>query len=706
MRERLDTLQGNFCATCEQSFISSITVCPNDGTIFSDVRRIESLLYNRYQILSYVGSGGMGTIYKGKQQPLGRLVAIKMLKTLDALQCARFKQEAQLSSSLDHPNIIHIYDFGTTTDNHPFMVMDFVDGGDFSELLKQEGSALIECLHIFRQICDGMQHAHNKGIVHRDLKPSNIMLSDLDSSHPTVRIVDFGIAKALATPEGQQATKTSELFGSPYYMSPEQALGGEVDARADIYSLGCLMYEALTGLLPIAGNSPFNTLRMHVTDKPIALRERCPQRRYSEALEHIVMKCLAKEPAKRFQSMQELNTAISQLPESVTEGKRVFQSVPATNSSLSHSATSGHIAEFSTGEQAKKTTGGKFKFVLLAAVAATVFGGTCAFCLRQSNHGSPRTELETKNKVDDVDLAIQSLAVTATASHAKKKASAGDGSDLVRASDNDLLIVATPRAMKLNEIFVTGERAEVRLATRVSADATAEGVHIGDARLSDKALHCLRGHANIKHVTITHSLYSDDLLEPLEDMPQIQGLMLNTGSLSDNFVGHLKSLRHLTSLDLTGQKNLTAKMLDCLPLSLEDLNLRLDSGIESSKFSLLSRYSHLRNLDLSATHISDAGLRVLKKLPKLQQIELCNTAITDDGVEELLKLPNLKTVELTGSRISSEGLLKLAGSPSLTEIIIWNSPILTDDDFSQFRNRTRAIKLVPDKPNQKHSFKV
>src|SRR5271165_2400315 len=147
----------NHCGNCGESYDSSVRVCPNDGTDFDEMRRVEALLAGRYQILSPLGSGGMGMVYKGRQQALGRMVAIKIMKVQDKEQSARFRQEAQLASMLDHPNLIRIYDFGTAQNDQPFMVMDFINGVDLGELIKTERGLLVhESLHIFSRVCEGM----------------------------------------------------------------------------------------------------------------------------------------------------------------------------------------------------------------------------------------------------------------------------------------------------------------------------------------------------------------------------------------------------------------------------------------------------------------------------------------------------------------------------------------------------------------------
>jgi non-specific serine/threonine protein kinase/serine/threonine-protein kinase len=210
----------------------------------------------RYKLLNILGEGGMGIVYLAQQhQPVKRQVAVKIIKSgMDSKRViARFEAERQALALLDHPNIAHVYDAGTTEAGRPYFVMEYVKGLSITEHCDHQKLTIEQRLRLFQQVCQAVQHAHQKAIIHRDIKPSNILVSmENDRSNP--KIIDFGVAKALAQPltERTLATEDSQLLGTPEYMSPEQAdmATKDIDTRSDVYSLGVLLYVLLTGVLP------------------------------------------------------------------------------------------------------------------------------------------------------------------------------------------------------------------------------------------------------------------------------------------------------------------------------------------------------------------------------------------------------------------------------------------------------------------------
>lgn len=271
---------------------------------------IGKTLDNQYEIVSLIGKGGMSFVYKATHLLMRKTVAIKTLLphlSLNAISLQRFQQEAQAASNLKHPNIIAVHNFGTTPDGEPYLVMDYVEGSSIADELERYGFVPVDrAVDIFIQVADALAHAHQRGIIHRDLKPSNILLLEKDGQRDHVNIVDFGIAKMLPQ-DGAEAvnlTQTGEVFGSPLYMSPEQCRGEKLDNRADIYSMGCLMYETLTGRAAISGDNTMEVLYNHLHEIPAPMK--APLTHIPPPLERIVFKTLAKDPAQRYQNMNQL----------------------------------------------------------------------------------------------------------------------------------------------------------------------------------------------------------------------------------------------------------------------------------------------------------------------------------------------------------------------------------------------------------------
>jgi serine/threonine protein kinase len=265
-----------------------------------------------------LGGGGMGLVYKARHCFINRTVAIKvlhehMITSSDVLK--RFQLEAQAVSSLDMPNILTIYDFGVSRQGQPYMVMDYLPGVSLEDVLEKERRLTIErSLKIFIQVCAALAHAHKQNIIHRDLKPSNIMLVEAGGTSDFVKIVDFGIAKVLGQAEGdlKHLTRTGEVFGSPLYMSPEQCRGKPLDPRTDMYSLGCVMYRALSGKCLFEGDEVLELFFRQVSEAPRPFSVVCPELAIPGPLEEIIFRTLEKEPSQRFQSMDQLGQVLSE----------------------------------------------------------------------------------------------------------------------------------------------------------------------------------------------------------------------------------------------------------------------------------------------------------------------------------------------------------------------------------------------------------
>lgn len=267
----------------------------------------------RYEILSIVGSGSMGMVYKCRHDVLGRVVAIKTLRlraATDERTQKRFVREAQMANRLDHPNLISLIDFGNMANGDPYLVMEFVSGESLHEVRKQQRYIIPErVVHLFSQVCDGLYHAHQRGVIHRDLKPANILVIPHENAPETVKIVDLGVAKIVHGGQDEEAeaiTMTGEVCGSPIYLSPEQCMYQELDARTDIYSIGVCMYECLTGVPPLRGASVYDTIYMHVHDTPRPFAAVSANPDIPRRLEEVVFKCLSKAPNDRYETMMQL----------------------------------------------------------------------------------------------------------------------------------------------------------------------------------------------------------------------------------------------------------------------------------------------------------------------------------------------------------------------------------------------------------------
>ncbi len=299
--------EARFCSTCGTSIGSGGNIGQNQTP---DDPFVGKLIGHRFIVQKKIGEGGMGVVYRGVQTGIERPVALKLLHreyARDANLLERFKNEAATASMLTHPNTVTIYDFGSTDDGSLYIAMEFLEGRELSQLIREEGALEWErACDIAIQICHSLEEAHNNRIIHRDLKPDNIMLSSRGSRIDIVKVLDFGIAKMKNREAQTQLTAAGEIFGTPEYMSPEQIKGDALTPASDIYSLGVILYHMLTGVLPFIAPQPMALLVKHLTDVPPPFNQANSTINVPSELEMLVMMSLAKSVKERPQSMADI----------------------------------------------------------------------------------------------------------------------------------------------------------------------------------------------------------------------------------------------------------------------------------------------------------------------------------------------------------------------------------------------------------------
>ena len=275
------------------------------------------ILDGQFQILQKIGSGGMGAVYKAAQPAMNRMVAVKILHpklTNRKDLVSRFRREARAMSHLEHPNTVKVFVYGELDDGALYIVMEYLEGKNLNQVVRKEGPLPIErAAPILIQVCGALQEAHLQGIIHRDLKPENIFLSTNGGLRDYPKVLDFGLAKVTERelrPGSIMLTQEGMVFGTPEFMSPEQAQGKTLDARSDIYSLAVILYEVLTGKLPFDAKMPMEYIQAHVTKPPIALDDRVPGKRFPSGLGAVIARALEKTPEKRYASAAEFAQAL------------------------------------------------------------------------------------------------------------------------------------------------------------------------------------------------------------------------------------------------------------------------------------------------------------------------------------------------------------------------------------------------------------
>jgi serine/threonine-protein kinase len=360
---------------------------------------IGTVLDNSYEVISIIGHGGMGVVYKARHTLMDRVVAIKMLKSTlisDSMSVKRFQQEVKASARIDHPHAITVYNFGISPEGLPYIVMDFLQGNSLAEVIKAEGHVEVDRgVKIITQACEALAHAHKQGVVHRDLKPSNIVLTEYDEDPDFVKVVDFGVAKLMGgSAEGaQRLTQTGEVCGSPVYMSPEQCMGQELDLRSDIYSMGILIYETLTGKLPLIGRTMVDTMSKHVSEMPPSFSKIRPDLYIPERVEQVVMKAMAKDPADRHQNMDELREDLENAIPKPGRSSSLRQTQMTSSRDATTAASLLEPKKFSTPVIVAASVGG------VIVIALAVFGFTHLGALSPTKSALPQVTSPSTNPV-------------------------------------------------------------------------------------------------------------------------------------------------------------------------------------------------------------------------------------------------------------------------------------------------------------------
>jgi serine/threonine-protein kinase len=347
------------------------------------------VLGERYEIGGVLGRGGMAEVHRGRDLRLGREVAVKVLRhdlARDPSFQVRFRREAQASASLNHPAIVAVYDTGedrTTTGATPYIVMEYVEGETLRDVIRREGHLPSErAMTLAADICGALDFSHRNGIVHRDVKPGNVMITP----QGTVKVMDFGIARAVSD-SAATMTSTAAVIGTAQYLSPEQARGESVDARSDVYSMGCLLYELVTGAPPFSGDSPVAVAYQHVREDPRLPSSINPE--VPAELDAILLKAMSKNPANRYQSAAEMRNDLLR----ALAGQRV-EATPvmgdAEKTTILAAIPGGYGDDDRWDDEDERARRRKRKIIAIVAVLAVLLlGGAIAAAIALSGDDTP-----------------------------------------------------------------------------------------------------------------------------------------------------------------------------------------------------------------------------------------------------------------------------------------------------------------------------
>lgn len=695
-------------------------------------RVVPEFFTTRYSNFALLGSGGMGEVYKAYDSVLAKDVAIKILpgQLLTAERVMRFQQEARAASKLNHPNLVQTLDFGIADSGEPYLILEYVSGEPLDRVLKNEQKLTVNAaVNIVIQVCNGMQHAHGNGVIHRDLKPSNIVVMDKDLSAAQIKIIDFGIAKVASESGAAPAlTQSGNFIGTPYYMSPEQISGHEIDERSDVYSVGCILFRMLTGRHVFESDILLEILQSTLKTKAPAIRELVSKDNdVPLELDMTVARSLEKDPVKRQQSMQALRDEIIK----VMEHEKSWTSASTTYGALPAAETQA--------KQSSASAVGKHTGLITAVLLLTIFGlGALALVTLLPK------EKEAESAVDDKRPSSAFIAEISAEDAEFKFRTKKNGQEWysqagVNISDSDLKALRkTPfRRLELidqRDITDAGLKwiedkplsrlnlfetnigdAGVKHLERIS---TLEELDLDLTRTGDIGLSYLKS-LPLKALSVGSTRVTDNGLKELKALSALHYLSLSSDGITEKGLQELKSLK-LSELNVSscklgnealkpigeirslkrlfiGHNNITAEGLSNLAnlRKLELLSLDSCKKIDDKAVAFIAKtWPKLEKLDVSETDVSPAGLKIISTMKDLEELKVGSLDLKDADLEPLLKLKNLRELELTYNPLLTDaGLKKLSSMKSLSAIMAHACNKITLDAALYVKKQIPGVRI-------------
>jgi serine/threonine protein kinase len=590
---------------------------------------------DRYQAVKLVGQGAVSKVYECQDRLLQRLVAIKFLiaNKWTGEEIKRFQSEAKATSKLTHPNIVLLHDFGATSTGQPYMVLEYFTGVSLEDLIGTRGPLPEEvAVEIGSQIADAMQFAHTKGILHRDVKPANIMLIEEDPHSIVAKIIDFGIADFIT--DQSLSVKGGSIVGTPNYMSPDLLQGRKADARSDVYSLGCTLFEALTGRPPFIAESALEIVQMHVNEPPPALHEALPSGEFSEDMEALIEKALQKDPQDRFASMAELADALDRIKNGADSGDNADQGDRAGT----------------TGGTSAGTT--KKRLMIVGALVLCVVGAVALSLLHLKNSASPPV---TKAK------------------------------PLLPKTDE--LRWQSPFGPDIQENLMGDEALEQYQHLRA-----VDTISIRGANITDKGIEYIKN-CNVRSLGLEGCKITNKGFKQILSIKTLRILNLShCPQLTD--YSYLALRPELTSVWFLNNELTDEQLKWFAPLkNLNAVNISDNPRITGTGFVHFQNMKELRDLRISGLQFTADGIKALSELTQLTSLNIRFSNIQDRDLEQIAKLENLRILSLIGTSISDKGLKQIAKLRHLKQLYIGTCKYVTPHGVTELSHKRRRLQI-------------
>lgn len=679
---------------------------------------------DRYVVKEVIGSGGMGQVLRAHDPHLAIDVAIKLLHKNDIdTTAARLQREAVAAGKLNHKNIARVYNFGQTADGEPYMVMEFVQGITLADLIKKESHLPVnKAIEIFIQICSGLQLAHANNIVHRDLKPSNIMLADNpDKGGQEAKILDFGVAKLDQV--SQKLTSTSAIIGSPLYMSPEQASALDIDLRSDIYSFGCLMFETLTGIVPLKGKSALETISLHRGKAPPLISDVIEHAEFPERLVDLINRCLAKLPEQRPQTANEISDELKSIQAEIAQ--KVLEK-PSANFLQTYIPK----------------TKLKSLLIVLGCVGLVGFVIFCAIKFLFDRQDRVRVRIEkrlnmSEDQVDDIIMAKketfkkavdskptalypifgggQGLAFKKFTIDYEIKQELEKYPNLRGVIFKDCMLLKGPglkylantkiEQIQLERVTLNDDSLKYFLPVK-----TLIQISLSSPNLTDKGVEILAQKKNLEQLILGSDLLTDHAAELIATLPKIGKVELASKQITDKSVDYLQSKKiwSLSLLNTSVSENVGVKIAK-MPI-VKEVILTGTKKISPASLQALSN-AQIYQLNLAGVPLTRKHFEIIAKNKSLAQLtfqaypgcykdvealgailhpfEMClrkSKYIDDKLIDAITRLP-LVSLNLEESNLTDKQLIKLAKTKTLQKLNVRDCPLVTvygDEGFHRF----------------------
>lgn len=588
-----------------------------------------------YDIIGEIGRGGMGIVYKAYQVSLNRIVALKILPEQISGNndlIVRFKREAKAAAQINHPNVVTIHEIGNDADIH-YIAMEYIKGQTIDEFIKEKGQVEIKtALNIIQQVLKGLQAAHEKGIIHRDIKPQNIIIDNAGK----VKLTDFGLAK-MQDSSSVNLTASCSVIGTPSYMSPEQALGKDLDCRSDIFSTGLILFQMLSGKIPYSGDSPIVVLNKIINEELVAIRSFNSE--VPDEVVRILNKATAKNKEDRFSSAFDMDKAIEDFLLGKTSETKMLQTpiLPILTKESYDSSANDDINKIKAIDKSKKKSFSHGVNIIISILI--LFTGIIVIYYLAAEKKSPnivyvRTQVQSTPTVSPQIIHYTPVQIV---TNTPPKATPQSSSNL-------------PNQFKIfpDENLDTAIR-ELLGKSKTDKIELGELLKLVDINLSNKNISNLSGLENLKMLAFLH----------------FQG-----NPITDDSMKYLAPLRHLITLDLHNCRNIS------------DLGL-----------SYISENTKITYLFLLATSITDYGLLYLKNMIGLRELYLSYTMVEGKGLNVIQNFNQLEELRLQNCPIKDYALEPLGKHPYLQFLFISECYDLTDTGLSLL-SQSRTLKFL------------